>query len=60
MATKDYGANTGNTASTYHEVRTWKEQYQPKGKPMIPLRMVSERAFLFVVAPCDSGGSAWR
>ena len=44
MATKDYGANTGNTASTYHEVRTWREEYQPKGKPMIPLRMVRERA----------------
>ena len=44
MATKDYGANTGNTASTYHEVRTWKEEYEPKGKPLIPLRMVSARA----------------
>ena len=41
MATRDYGANTGNTASTYHEVRTWKEEYQPKDKPLIPLRMVS-------------------
>ena len=41
LATKDYGADTGNTASTYHEVRMWKEKYQPKGKPLIPLRMVS-------------------
>ena len=41
LATKDYGADTGNTASTYHEVRIWKEKYQPKGKPLIPLRMVS-------------------
>ena len=46
MATKDYGANTGNTASTYHEVRTWKEEYQPKGKPLIPLRMVRACALL--------------
>ena len=49
MATTDYGANTGNTASTYHEVRTWKEGYQPKGKPLIPLRMVRARAFLFLL-----------
>ena len=40
MATKDYGADTGNTASTYYEVRTWNEQYKPAGKPLIPLRMV--------------------
>ena len=26
--------------STFHEVRTWREEYQPKGKPLIPLRMV--------------------
>ena len=45
---RDYGADTGNTASTYHEVRTWKEEYQPKDKPLIPLRMVSQRARLFV------------
>ena len=32
-----------NTASTYHEVRTWKEEYQLKDKPLIPLRMVRER-----------------
>ena len=38
MATKDYGADTGNTASTFYEVRTWKEKYA--GKPLIPLRMV--------------------
>ena len=37
MATKDYGADTGNTASTFHEVRTWKEKYETK--PLIPLRM---------------------
>ena len=37
MATKDYGADTGNTASTFHEVRTWKENYNDK--PLIPLRM---------------------
>ena len=41
MATQDYGADTGNTASTYHEVRTWKGEYQ--SKPLIPLRMVSAR-----------------
>ena len=46
LATKDYGANTGNTASTYHEVRTWKGEY--KSKPLIPLRMVSA-SFLWVL-----------
>ena len=35
-----YGADTGNTASTFHEVRTWRDQYQPEGKALIPLRMV--------------------
>ena len=40
MATKDYGADTGNSASTFYEVRKWKEEYQPTGKPLIPLRMV--------------------
>ena len=40
MSTKDYGADTGNTASTFHEARTWKEKYQPGGKPLIPLRMI--------------------
>merc|ERR1711939_1181689 len=40
MATKDYGADTGNTASTFHEVRTWKEKYQVENKPLIPLRMI--------------------
>ena len=40
LATKDYGADTGNTASTFHEVRTWKEEYLPQGKPLIPIRMV--------------------
>ena len=32
MATKDYGADTGNTASTYHEVRTWKEESDDSAK----------------------------
>ena len=40
MATQDYGADTGNTASTFHEVRTWNENYRPTGKPLIPLRMI--------------------
>ena len=40
LATNDYGADTGNTASTFHEVRTWKEEYLPQGKPLIPIRMV--------------------
>ena len=48
MATKDYGADTGNTASTFYEVRTWKEQYQPAGKPLIPLRMVRLPALVSV------------
>ena len=52
MATKDYGANTGNTASTYHEVRTWREEYEPKGKPLIPLRMVSARARVLFTSVC--------
>jgi len=47
MATRDYGADTGNTASTHHEVRTWREEYESKGKPLIPLRMVSARARAF-------------
>ena len=33
-----YGADMGTIES--HEVRTWQEQYQPKGKPLIPVRMV--------------------
>ena len=50
MATKDYGANTGNTASTYHEERTWRKEYQPKGKPLIPLRMVrASTHFHFII-----------
>ena len=40
MATRDYGADTGNTAATYHEVRVWNEKYLPEGKPLIPLRMI--------------------
>ena len=57
MATKDYGANTGNTASTYHEVRKWREEYQPKGKPLIPLRMVRARACVFRRdCAADTGG----
>ena len=40
MATNDYGADTGNTASTFHELRTWRQEYLPNGKPLIPLRMV--------------------
>ena len=35
-----YGQDTGNPAATFHEVRVWKEQYEPEGKPLIPLRMV--------------------
>ena len=46
-----YGEDTGNTASTFHEVRTWRKQYETGGKPLIPLRMVSEvRALWCVVA----------
>ena len=41
MATRDYGADTGNTASTFHEARTWIKKHQPKGRPLIPMRMVS-------------------
>ena len=37
---RQYGEDTGNTASTFHEARTWKEKYQPAGKPLIPLRMI--------------------
>ena len=44
MATKDYGADTGNSASTFHEVRTWRARYEPEGKPLIPLRMVRAAA----------------
>ena len=40
MATKDYGADTGDKASTFYDVRKWKQEYQPAGKPLIPLRMV--------------------
>ena len=48
MATRDYGADTGNTASTHHELQTWRKEYEPKGKPLIPLRMVRKRSpFLF-------------
>ena len=58
MATTDYGANTGNTASTYHEVRTWREEYQPKDKPLIPLRMVSSGVRVcFVHLSRDMGAS---
>ena len=35
-----YGQDTGNPAATFHEVRVWKERYEPEGKPLIPLRMV--------------------
>ena len=35
-----YGQDTGNPAATFHEVRVWREQYEPEGKPLIPLRMV--------------------
>ena len=38
MARTQYCADTCNTR---HEVLTWQEQYQPDGKPLIPLRMVS-------------------
>ena len=48
MATKDYGADTGNTASTFYEVRKWKEEYQPAGKPLIPVRMVRLPALVSV------------
>ena len=54
LAMKDYGADTGNTASTYHEVRMWKEKYQPKGKPLIPLRMVSARCLFLLMCCCDA------
>ena len=47
MATKDYGADTGNTASTFHEVRTWREEYLPRDKPLLPLRMVRQGACAF-------------
>ena len=40
MGTRGYGADTGNTASTFHELRTWRQEYLPNGKPLIPLRMV--------------------
>ena len=36
-----YGEDTGNPAATFHEVRVWKEEHEPDGKPLIPLRMVS-------------------
>ena len=36
-----YGPDTGNPAATFHEVRVWREQYEPEGNPLIPLRMVS-------------------
>ena len=36
-----YGQDTGNPAATFHEVRVWKEEHEPEGKPLIPLRMVS-------------------
>ena len=39
-----YGQDTGNPAATFHEVRVWKEHYEPEGKPLIPLRMVSPHA----------------
>ena len=35
-----YGQDTGNPAATFHEVRVWREQYEPEGKPLVPLRMV--------------------
>ena len=35
-----YGQDTGNPAATFHEVRVWKEEHEPEGKPLIPLRMV--------------------
>ena len=35
-----YGQDTGNPAATFHEVRVWKEEREPEGKPLIPLRMV--------------------
>ena len=35
-----YGQDTGNPAATFHEVRVWKEEHEPKNKALIPLRMV--------------------
>ena len=35
-----YGQDTGNPAATFHEVRVWKEEHEPEGKPLIPLRMI--------------------
>ena len=39
-----YGQDTGNPAATFHEVRVWKEEHEPEGKPLIRLRMVSQFA----------------
>ena len=44
-----YGADTGNTASTFHEVRRWKQEHQAENKPLIPLRMVRSALYL-----CDA------
>ena len=38
-----YGQDTGNPAATFHEVRVWREEHEPEGKPLIPLRMVRLR-----------------
>ena len=40
---KQYGEDTGNPAATFHEVRVWREEHEPEGKPLIPLRMVRFR-----------------
>ena len=37
-----YGQDTGNPAATFHEVRVWRKEREPEGKPLIPLRMVRE------------------
>ena len=39
-----YGQDTGNPAATFHEVRVWREEHEPEGKPLIPLRMVRARS----------------
>ena len=47
-----YGQDTGNPAATFHEVRVWKKEHEPKGKPLVPLRMVR------VVRSCVCSGES--
>merc|ERR1719473_982738 len=51
MATMTYGEDTGNPAATFHEVRVWREEHEPEGKSLIPLRMIPwGEEFAFPVA----------